>query len=99
METGPFIPTSYDIAFQDGMLTKWDVDRPSELYAIIQIPLNILKDVIALPTQLIQLKLDYSSKDVDLLKSEKAQVEAAAALKKAVESSSGTTSGTNSTAQ
>lgn len=99
METGPFIPTSYDIAFQDGMLTKWDVDRPSELYAIIQIPLNILKDVIALPTQLIQLKLDYSSKDVDLLKSEKAQVEAAAALKKAVESSPGTTSGTNSTAQ
>lgn len=99
METGPFIPTSYDIAFQDGMLTKWDVDRPSELYAIIQIPLNILKDVIALPTQLIQLKLDYSSKDVELLKSEKAQVEAAAALKKALESSSGTTSGTNSTAQ
>ena len=99
METSPFIATSYDIAFQDGMLTKWDVDRPSELYAIIQIPLNVLKDLIALPTQLIQLKLDYSSKDADLLKAQKAQVEAADALKKAVESSSGASAGTNSTNQ
>jgi hypothetical protein len=88
MDTSPFIATSYDIAFQDGMLTKWEVDRPSELYAAIQIPLNILKDVIALPTQLIQLKFDYSSKDAELLKAEKTRVEAAAALREAIESSS-----------
>lgn len=87
METSPFIATSYDVAFQDGMLTKWDVDRPSELYAAVQIPLNILKDIIALPTQLLQLKIDYSSKDTDLLKSEKNRVEAATALREAIRTS------------
>lgn len=99
MKTSPFVATTYDIAFQDGMLTKWDVDRPSELYAAIQIPLNILKDIIALPAQLIQLKIDYSSKDSELLKSEKNRVEAASALNEAIESSSKKASGSTNTVQ
>ncbi len=49
------------------MLTKLDVKRPSELYALIQIPLTIAKDVLALPGELIQLKIDYSTKQADLV--------------------------------
>lgn len=85
METGAFIATNYDISFEDGLLTRLDTKRPSEVHSIVQVPLNILREIIALPTDLIQLKLDYSSKDTSLLESQKKNVEAQEALRKAVD--------------
>ncbi len=85
METGWFITTKYDVGFQDGMLTKLDVQRPSELYSLIQIPINIAKDIASIPSEILQLKFDYSSKDTALLESQKKNIEAQDDLKKAIE--------------
>jgi len=76
METGWFIKTNYDIGFQDGMLTKLDVQRPSEVHAAIQIPLTIARELISLPTDLIQLKIDHSTKDASLVNAQMAIIEA-----------------------
>lgn len=76
METGWFVKTNYDIGFQDGMLTKLDVQRPSEVHAAIQIPLTIARELIALPTDLIQLKIDHSTKDASLVNAQSAILEA-----------------------
>jgi hypothetical protein len=84
METGAFIATNYDIGFEDGLLTKLDTKRPSEVHSIVQVPLNLLREIIALPTDLIQLKLDYSTKDTSLLESQKKNVEAQENLRKAL---------------
>lgn len=66
-DAGVLTTSTYDVEFKSGMLTKLDVKRPSELYALIQIPLTIAKDVLALPGELIQLKIDYSTKQADLV--------------------------------
>jgi hypothetical protein len=99
METGWLITTRYDLGFQDGMLTKLDVQRPSELYSLIQIPINIAKDIVSIPSEILQLKFDYSSKDTALLEAQKKNIEAQDALKKAIEEIQGGGKSPNETIQ
>ncbi|MCP5007110.1 MAG: hypothetical protein GY941_24675 [Planctomycetes bacterium] len=80
-----FTTTKYDVQFKEGMLVKADTNRPSQAMGIVSIPLDILKRVVALPTELIQLKIDYSSKQAALLENQKKVVEAQEALLKTLE--------------
>jgi len=85
LETGFFVKTKYDVEFEDGMLTKLEVNRPSEVHAAVQIPLQIVRDIIAVPTDLIKLRLDYSTAETNLLNQQKSQLEAQEQLRKAIE--------------
>lgn len=99
MKTGWLITTKYDVGFQDGMLTKLDVQHPSEIYSLIQIPINIAKDIMSIPSEILQLKFDYSSKDTALLDAQKKNIEAQDALKKKIEEIQGAGSASNGTTQ
>lgn len=84
-EAGFFVQTKFDIGFDEGMLTKLEVTKPSEIHALIQLPLAIVKDIIAVPTELLQLKFNYASKDTELLNAQKANIEAQRNLERALE--------------
>lgn len=99
LEAGMFVNTEYKTEFKNGMLTKVDATRPSEAAGFVSIPLNIVKRILALPTELLQLKIDYSSKDADLLKSQKNVIEAQQALQQAREAQQKAASGTPSGSQ
>ena len=71
--------------FTNGMLTKISVDKPSEALAAVEIPLDILENIIKLPTELIQLKIDTSEKQAVSLEKQKALIEAQQSLIEAVE--------------
>jgi hypothetical protein len=93
LETGRFVTTTYNMEFTDGLLTKGEIKRPSEALGFVQIPLNVLREVIALPTDLLQLKIDHSTKETQLLESWKKQIEAQEALRKAREEREKATAG------
>ena len=63
---GPFITKKMTLTFKNGILTQMKVDKPSEVLAAMNIPLDIVKAVVALPTELIQFKMNYSSENKKL---------------------------------
>ena len=75
-----FAKNEYDLEFKEGALTKSKTIRPSEALAIASILPNALKAIFAIPTELIQLKVDYSTKEAGLAESEVSIVKALIAL-------------------
>ncbi|RLA07166.1 MAG: hypothetical protein DRQ54_05685 [Gammaproteobacteria bacterium] len=72
LDRGTLAKNEYDIVFSEGVLVKSKSIQPSESLAAIMIIPNALREVFAIPTELIQLKFDYSSSSEKLLASEKA---------------------------
>jgi len=68
------------LTFKDGCLVEVGVDKPSQVLAGVQIPLNIAKKVVALPTDLIQLKLNIQNSNNALLTAQTGQIAAQTAL-------------------
>lgn len=87
-ETDPCTTAKYDVTFNNGMLTRRDIERPSEVLGCLRVPLEILEAIISLPTEILQLKVDYSSKEEELLEQQKATIDALNTLKE-VQGSSG----------
>ncbi len=73
---GNFSRNEYDYSFSNGMLIKQKVIQPSELLGAVKILPNAIKEVFALPTELIKLKVDYSSSEGKLLELKKSMIEA-----------------------
>ncbi len=82
LEAGPFVKTDYDVEFNHGMLTKHNAKRPSEGRGLTAIPLFMAKAVAAVPASILQLKIDYSSKQKELLEAQKLKFEAEESLRK-----------------
>jgi hypothetical protein len=74
------VTTSFDMAFKDGMLVTYNSTRPSEVLAGAMLIPNTLSTLVAIPTELIQLKINHSSKDKALADATKAQLESQIAL-------------------
>ena len=66
----PFVQKSYNLTFQDGILSSYTISKPSEVLAGLEIPLDVVRALVALPTNLIQLKIDTAAKAKDLAKAE-----------------------------
>ena len=47
------VDTKYIARFRDGELIGWEVDRPAEIIAIVEIPLELIQTAISIPVQLI----------------------------------------------
>lgn len=77
----PFVQKVTHLTFASGVLTEVHITKPSEILGAMDIPLNIVKTITSLPTDLIQFKIDYSSKQEALLKQLQSQLEAERALK------------------
>ena len=66
-EAGPFTATNRTIGFTNGLLTDYSVNEPSEVLALLQIPLTIANHIIQIPTQIIQAKVNYNSQAAALV--------------------------------
>lgn len=61
-----------DLTITDGMLTKIDVNKPSQLVAGLQIPLDMVKELASIPADLLSLRIKQFQDEGNLTK---AQVE------------------------
>ena len=75
-----FVKKVTNLTFTDGVLTEFEINKPSQFLAGIEIPLNLVKALVALPAEIIQLKFNISSENEKLLKQQKAEIEAKQAL-------------------
>ncbi|MBL4602982.1 MAG: hypothetical protein JKY84_09555 [Emcibacteraceae bacterium] len=60
MKSSAFVKTVDDVTFKDGSILSWDSTRPSEMAAFFRIPVAMLKAIVSVPAELIQLKFDSS---------------------------------------
>ena len=76
-----------NITFENGMPTEIQLEKPSEALAFFEIPLTAVKTLALLPTELLQVKINYSSKEKELAAARKAELEAKKALLDAIKGS------------
>ena len=82
LPTGTFSENKSDVSFSNGMLSKIKIIQPSEVLGAIGIIPGALKAMLAIPTELIQLKVDYSSREKELLELKKTMLELQAEIDK-----------------
>lgn len=58
----PLGKTKFSLALNRGILTDYHAEHPSTTLEIVKVPLNISQALVNLPTEILQLKIDYSSK-------------------------------------
>lgn len=63
-KAGPFTTTTLTYGFTNGMLTDYTMQRPSELAAIAGIPVRIANDIMTIPTQVLQMRVNYDTASV-----------------------------------
>jgi len=76
IEWGACIEATYKVTFENGIPIKQEIDRPSEVVGCLDIPLNIVRSIVRLPTELIQLRVNYDTKQEELVKAQTKLIEA-----------------------
>ena len=61
-----FVKTTSNMKFQNGMLTNWDSNRPSELAEIVRAPGRAINAGFGAISKVLQLKIDTSGKEKEL---------------------------------
>lgn len=79
-DAGACVSNKYGVKFTDGMPVKREETRPSEVFECLEVPLEIVQQIVSLPTELIQLKVDHTTKATELLEAEKKLLDAQQAL-------------------
>lgn len=72
----PFVKKETTLTLSDGILTLAKIDKPSELLAAMDIPLKLVQAIVALPTSLVQFKLNYSTEQTKLLSKQLEEIKA-----------------------
>lgn len=70
MKANGFVTTTDEITFADGSVTKWASKRPSEVLAVVKVPVEIMKAVISVPTEIFQLKVNHDTQASTLRQNE-----------------------------
>lgn len=83
LEGGAFTTRTHTTVFDNGMLVSHTESKPSELLAVARIPIDVLKAIFTIPTELITLKFNYVEGAQELAGAEKALLDAARALEAA----------------
>lgn len=81
MRSSAFVTTVDTVKFTDGMLTEWNATRPSEALVVVRLPVQILQQVISVPAQIFQLRVNYDSSYKSLLDAAQAERVSAEKLK------------------
>ena len=71
-----FVNKVTKLTFDNGVLTKFDINKPSESIAAIQIPIDIAKSIISIPGEILKLRLDYSTASKQVLDAQKNELQA-----------------------
>ena len=91
LESGTFTTRTFATIFDNGILTSHTEAKPSEALAIARIPVEVMKAIFEIPTSLVQLKVNYTSKEKELVTAQKDLVEALKALEAAKPKTGGST--------
>jgi hypothetical protein len=87
-QAGPFTTTNLTFGFSSGLLTDYSVQRPSELAAVVGIPVTIANHIMQIPAQVIQARVNYDTQATALVNAQttlkKAQIEQSASLASAM---------------
>lgn len=83
-DTGLFVTNNYAVTFENGMLVKRELSRPSEALAAAKLPVNMAKGVLSVVTDLVKLRVDYVSQDTKEAAARQANLEAMYALREAI---------------
>ncbi|MCV0428255.1 MAG: hypothetical protein K5905_22595 [Roseibium sp.] len=73
---GMFVDKASEFAFSNGILVKSDVNSPSEALGFINIPLDVLRAIIALPSAILDFKVTQINKDQGLISAQTQQIQA-----------------------
>lgn len=84
LDKGFFVTNEYEYEFTNGMLTRYKATKPNEIVEILSIPVDVAKAIISIPAEILQLKIDYSSKEEAYLKAQQLVLEAQNSLNSAV---------------
>ena len=79
---GGFSKNEYDFSFSDGNLSRSKTIQPSEALSAVNIIPNALKAMISVPAELLQLRVNYSTHEKELLELKKTMLEAQAEIKR-----------------
>ena len=78
-----FVKNHTKLEFANGMLTKFDINKPSEALGFIQIPIDIAKAIVSIPSAMLQFKTTSAQEktgeidaQVSLLESQKQLIDA-----------------------
>jgi hypothetical protein len=69
-----FVSQSYVLSLQQGVPVEVTLNKPSQALALSAFPLTVARSLVSLPTNLIQLRIDYSSRQTELIKAKDAQI-------------------------
>lgn len=88
-----FVESGATIKFKNGVPNEVSITKPSEMLAGFDLPVKLVRKIVSIPTELVQFKIDYSSKNEALYTQLKKELDAKdayiEALKKKIDSSSG----------
>ena len=67
LRAAPFVETKYEVKFDRGLLSSVTSDRPGPVLGALSVIPDALKEIASIPAELIQLKIDYSKAEGDVL--------------------------------
>ncbi|MSR45760.1 MAG: hypothetical protein EXS13_01615 [Planctomycetes bacterium] len=75
-KTGLFTKTTQEVGFVDGTLVKVSSSRPSEVLGFIKILPDMAKEIVSIPAEILQLKIDTTQTEAELIEAQRALEEA-----------------------
>jgi hypothetical protein len=67
----PLVTTKNTATFENGMLVTYDTTQPSSALALANLPAKVVEGYINALTNFLQLKIDYSTKEIAAIGKEK----------------------------
>jgi len=66
-QAGAFTASTFNFGFTNGSLTTYGNQQPSEIAAVVGIPLSIAQSLLSIPAQILQLKVNYDTQATALV--------------------------------
>ena len=71
IKAGYFVTTKHTLAFENGEPTQVKIEQGSEGLALASFPFTLAKTILGVPAEILQLKIDYKSKEAKLTEAQK----------------------------
>lgn len=82
LDKGRFATNEYEFEFTDGLLTRYKSTKPNEIVEALSLIPEAAKAIISVPGEILQLKIDYSSKEAAYYDAQRLVLEAKEAYEK-----------------
>ena len=75
-----FVVNHTNLELSNGMLTKFDLSKPSEALGFIQIPIDVAKSIVSIPSALFKFKTTSVTQDAGLINAQGSRLDSQAKL-------------------